>query len=133
ARRVPRGTLSQVRAVPCEGLKGGEMARYLLIESRDGFEWNEVPYFYDLAYGLAHEGHDVTLFLVQNGVLPARRSPRSGRLSELASNGVHIVADEFSLRERGIPAAGLESGVRPGAIDVVVDLMADGATRALWH
>ena len=55
------------------------MARYLLIESRDGFEWNEVPYFYDLAYGLAREGHDVTLFLVQNGVLAARRSPRSGR------------------------------------------------------
>src|SRR5881409_2329841 len=108
------------------------MARYLLIESRDGFEWNEVSYFYDLAYGLAREGHDVTLFLVQNGVLLARRSPRSGRLAELASGGVKIVADDFSLRERGIPSGGLENGIRPGAIDLVVDLLADGATRALW-
>ena len=44
----------------------------------------------------------MTLFLVQNGVLGARESPRSERLAELAALGVEILADEFSLRERGI-------------------------------
>lgn len=53
------------------------MAKYLLIQSRDPFESNDVAYFYELAAGLAREGSDVMLFLVQNGVLAARRSSRS--------------------------------------------------------
>ena len=48
------------------------MAQYLLIESRDPFESNEVGYYYDLAKGLVEGGNQVTVFLVQNGVLPAR-------------------------------------------------------------
>jgi hypothetical protein len=45
------------------------MNRYLLIESHDPFESNEVSYFYNLAAGLAKGGNEVTLFLVQNGWL----------------------------------------------------------------
>ena len=48
------------------------MAKYLLIESRDPFESNDVAFAYGLASDLAKEGNEVTLFLVQNGVLPAR-------------------------------------------------------------
>jgi hypothetical protein len=40
------------------------MADYLLIESRDPFDSNDVGQFYGLAAGLAREGHSVTLFLV---------------------------------------------------------------------
>ena len=50
------------------------MAKYLLIESRDPFDSNDVANFHELATGLIREGNEVTLFLVQNGVLPARRS-----------------------------------------------------------
>ncbi len=49
------------------------MANYLLIESRDPFECKDVNYYYDLASSLAAEAEGVTLFLVQNGVLPARQ------------------------------------------------------------
>ena len=45
------------------------MAQYLLIESRDPFESNDVGYYYDLAKGLVEGGNQVTLFLAQNGVL----------------------------------------------------------------
>src|SRR4029450_6336607 len=45
------------------------MADYLLIESRDPFESNDVGYYCDLARGLVEAGNQVTLFLVQNGVL----------------------------------------------------------------
>lgn len=107
------------------------MAKYLLIESRDLFEVNDVLYFYDLAAALAREG-DVTLFLVQNGVLPARRGARSPRLAELAAAGVRVVADEFSLRERGIRADRLAEGVAPAGLDVVIDHLAEGR-KALWH
>jgi sulfur relay (sulfurtransferase) complex TusBCD TusD component (DsrE family) len=109
------------------------MANYLLIESRDPFETNDVGYFYDLAKGLIKEGHQVTLFLVQNGVLPARKSAQSNKISELAKNGVKVVADDFSLQERGIITETLTPEVKPASIDLVVDLLADKNMKAVWH
>jgi len=108
------------------------MSKYLLIESRDPFEAADVPYYYDLATSLAKKGHTVTLFLVQNGVLPARRGPRSDTLSALANAGVEVLADEFSLRERGIGEDRLATGVRRAPLDRVLDLLGEGC-KALWH
>jgi sulfur relay (sulfurtransferase) complex TusBCD TusD component (DsrE family) len=108
------------------------MAKYLLIESRDPFETADVSYYYDLASGLVKAGNTVTLFLVQNGVLPARKSSKSALLSTLAKAGVQVLADDFSLRERGISTAGLAEGVKAAPLDVVVDQLADGA-KTLWH
>jgi predicted peroxiredoxin len=108
------------------------MAKYLLIESRDPFEANDVGYFYDLASGLAREGNEVTLFLVQNGVLAARTSQRSTALGALARAGVDVLADEFSLRERGISQERLVGGVKSAPLDAVVDQLAEGR-KALWH
>ena len=106
------------------------MAQYLLIESRDPFESNDVGYYYDLAKGLVEGGNQVTLFLAQNGVLSARPSAHSAALSALARSGVTVLADDFSLRERGI--AQLAEGVAATSIDVVVDDLAAGH-KTLWH
>jgi len=106
------------------------MAQYLLIESRDPFESNEVGYYYDLAKGLVEGGNQVTLFLAQNGVLSARPSAHSAALSALARSGVAVLADDFSLQERGI--AELAEGVTAAPIDVVVDHLAAGH-KTLWH
>ncbi len=106
------------------------MAKYLLIESRDPFD-HDVSRDYGLAQGLAQEGHTVTLFLVQNGVLPARRSAKSEALTKLARAGVEILADDFSLRERGIGQDRLAEGVKAAPLDVVVDQLAEGR-RAIW-
>ena len=108
------------------------MAKYLMIESRDPFESNDVGYYYDLASGLAQDGHDVTLFLVQNAVLPARKSAKSDMLSKAAAAGVEVLADEFSLRERGIGSDRLAEGVTPAPLETVVDQLAEGR-KALWH
>ena len=83
------------------------MSRYILVESRDPFDSRDSEHFYDIARGLKDAGNDVTLFLVQNGVLPARRSARSAALAAVAGAGVEVLADEFSLRERGITSDGL--------------------------
>ena len=107
------------------------MAKYLLIESRDPFE-TDVSAYLDLAANLKKEGNEVTLFLVQNGVLPARKSARSETLSKLAQAGVEVLADDFSLRERGIAAARLAPGVKAAPIETVVDQLAEGR-KALWH
>ena len=106
------------------------MAEYLLIESRDPFESNDVGYYYDLAVGLVESGNQVTLFLAQNGVLSARPSAHSAALSALARSGVKVLADKFSLQERGI--AKLAEGVTAAPIDVVVDHLAAGH-KTLWH
>jgi sulfur relay (sulfurtransferase) complex TusBCD TusD component (DsrE family) len=106
--------------------------RYVLIASRDPFTSAEVERFYELGLAMHREGHPVTLFLVQNGVLPARSGPHSSRLSRLAQQGVQILADEFSLRERGIQSARLAAGVSPAPLDFVVDALVQGA-KTLWH
>jgi intracellular sulfur oxidation DsrE/DsrF family protein len=96
------------------------MAKYLLIESRDPFDSNDVAQYYALASSLAGE------------VLPARPGIHSAALEALADSGVEILADDFSLRERGIAADGLAPGVRAAALDVVIDQLADGR-KAIWH
>lgn len=105
---------------------------YLLLASRDPFTARDVEAFYALAANLAGRGNPVTLFLVQNGVLPARRGPGTGPLTPLTQAGVKVLADEFSLRERGIAAERLAAGVEPASLDRVIDALADGV-RALWN
>ena len=107
------------------------MQKYLLFESRDPFESAEVPLHCELAARLAREGNEVTLFLVQNGVLAARRSVGFRAFEPLAAEGVRIVADAFSMRERGIPASRMAPGVAVAALDVAIDELAAGC-KALW-
>ena len=108
------------------------MPSYLLIESRDPFDSNDTGFCRDLATQLAAAKNDVTLFLVQNGVLPARSGARSGDLTKLAGAGIRVLADSFSLKERGIDEKGLASGVTAAPLDVVLDALAAGA-KVIWH
>lgn len=108
------------------------MSKYLLIESRDPFDSRDAVRYAELAAGLAREGHAVTLFLVQNGVLTARGGARTESLAAALKSGVEVLADEFSLRERGIAAGRLAAGIKPAALDVVIDQLAEGR-KALWH
>jgi sulfur relay (sulfurtransferase) complex TusBCD TusD component (DsrE family) len=116
------------------------MADYLMIESRDPFESADVGAFLDLAEGLAKKGSEVTLFLVQNAVLATRHGVEAGfphnllrrSLAALASNGVKVLADSFSLQERGISPNRLIAGVTVAPLSTVIDHLAAGR-KALWH
>ena len=108
------------------------MSRYLLIESRDPFDSNDTRFCSDLATQLAAAKHEVTVFLVQNGVLPARAGARSGDLAKLSGAGVAVLADSFSLRERGIDEGRLAPGVAAAPLDAVLDALAAGA-QVIWH
>ncbi len=105
---------------------------YLLIASRDPYTHTAALRCYELAERLADEGQRVTLFLVQNGVLPARPGAASGTLEALTRRGIRVLADEFSLRERGIAPARLAAGVEAASLEFVVEALEHGA-RALWH
>ncbi len=106
------------------------MAGYLLIESRDPFESNDVGYYYELARGLAEAGNHVTLFLVQNAVLAARPAARAPAFRALVGSGIKVLADDFALKERGITK--LLDGVEIATIDAVVDHLEAGH-KTLWH
>jgi predicted peroxiredoxin len=108
------------------------MADYLLIESRDPFDSKDAGSYHALAADLAKGGSKVTLFLVLNGVLAARPSRQAGTLTEALKAGVEVLADDFSLRERGIPADRLVAGVKASPLDRAVDQIAQGR-KALFH
>jgi len=107
------------------------MTRYVFIESRDPFESRDTQFLEDTAIAVKERGHDVTVFLVQNGVLAARESTR--RLGRLAEAGVTLLADDLSLRERGIKADELAPSVSESGIDALVEALVQENTKALWH
>src|SRR5262245_41015001 len=99
------------------------MITYLFIESRDPFESRDTQFVIDTATALKQSDNEVTVFLVQNGVLAARNKSRGSNLSALSKAGVNVLADDFSLKERGIEHSTLISGIRPSTIDELVDVL----------
>lgn len=110
------------------------MSRYILVESRDPFDSRDSEHFYEMARGLKDAGNDVTLFLIQNGVLPTRKeSAHATKLNDLAGAQVAILADAFSLKERAIRDEDLATSVQSSDVDHLVDLLMAGDTKAIWH
>jgi predicted peroxiredoxin len=111
------------------------MAKYLLIESRDPYEYADTNYFYDLAGDLARRGNEVAFFLMQNGVLVAREGARPNKVAELreVAPGIRVLADEFSLRERGIRPESVVAAVEITDIGSLVDLLMEDGRKPIWH
>lgn len=111
------------------------MAQYVLIESRDHFEYADTNYMYSVAGDLASRGNNVTMYLVQNGVFCARRGVANNPLASLRQSApsVKVEADDFSLRERGISTDGLEEGVTVSNVDNLVDLLVQEGNKIVWH
>lgn len=109
------------------------MTGYLFIETRDPFESRDVEFVVETAAALKERDHEVTVFLMQNGVLAARRGARDPYLARLAQAGVRILADDFSLRERGLAGNELRAGVTQSSVDDLVELLAREETKAVWH
>jgi len=108
------------------------MQRYLLIESRDSFGRDRGGFCIELARGLVDHGDTVAVLLVQNGVLGARQGAQAPALTGLAAAGVSVLADAFSLAERGIDPSRLVEGIRATPLDIVIDRMTEG-WKVLWH
>ena len=105
----------------------------MFIESRDPFESPDTSFLADTAASLKKRGNDVTVFLVQNGVLAARKLSRKSHLPQLLESGVTVLADDFSLRERGIQSDECQTAIKAASIDQLVDLLVQDNTKAVWH
>jgi predicted peroxiredoxin len=109
------------------------MTNYIFIESRDPFESRDTRFVEETASALKQRGNEVTVFLVQNGVLATRRTAREPCLAKLTQAGIKLLADDFSLCERGIQPAELHSGVQASSIDALVNALLQENTKAFWH
>ena len=108
------------------------MAHYLIIESRDPFESAVARETPELVSGLVKQGNQVTLFFIQNGVLPLRKETEfSSVFKTLNQKQVKLLADGFSLHERAITEPLDEVGV----IDAsqLIYLLFDPQTKVIWH
>ena len=108
-------------------------SHYVFIESRDPFDSTDTSFVMDTAAALRQRGRPVTVFLVQNGVLATRAGARGAHVARLAGAGVSVLADDFSLAERGIEADELDADARPCGIEALVDLLVQPGTKAVWH
>jgi hypothetical protein len=109
------------------------MKSYVFIESRDPFESRDAQFVVENASALKARDHEVIVFLVQNGVLGARRNAAGSHLSELAKAGISLLADSFSLRERGIGTPELLPAVKESTVDALVEILVRDNTKAIWH
>lgn len=107
------------------------MTKYVLIESRDPFESRDTEFVEQTALAIRERGHPVTVFLVQNGVFAARNN--DGGLRRLAAAGVILLADDLSLRERGVTTEELAQGIQASGIDKLVDTITQANTKSIWH
>ena len=109
------------------------MSNYIFIETRDPFSTTDTHFVAETAIGLRQNGHDVTIFFAQNGVLALRSAVASSSVPLLVQADIKLLADGFSLCERGILSDELSNGVRPADMGTLVDLLIEDGTKALWH
>lgn len=108
------------------------MARYLIVASRDMTEYTNGPSLAELSDNLRTEGSDVFFFLIENGVLSARKDCREAiRLSELSGRGVRVMADDVSCRVRGIDR--LHPGIALSSMDELADAISEGFGNIYWY
>jgi len=107
------------------------MSNYLLLGSRDPYASRDADSVFDLAVQLKSAGNDVTLFLLENGVLAARSGAKAPGLDAAVAAGVSVKAEEFSLKERGIVAERVRDGVVVAPLDAVIDGLAAGH-KTIW-
>jgi sulfur transfer complex TusBCD TusB component (DsrH family) len=108
------------------------MAKYLLIETQDPFENAGTRDLATTVEGLLARGHEVALYLIQNGVMPLRKGAARGEdLARLSRKNVALLADGFSLRERSIHST--IEGVKSIEMKEFVGLLFAADTKAIWH
>lgn len=101
------------------------MRDYVLILSHSTLESVDAQRGLSLAIDLALQGEEVTLYLVQNGVFASE-----DWLRPALASGVRVLADEFSLQERGISRRPVN--VQASPLDFVLDRLEAGA-QVIWH
>lgn len=109
------------------------MPRYLLVESKSPADGGD--YAFELAKQLRDLQHNVTIYLIQDAVFATRKSFPAGKklVDEAKGRQVTLLADEVSLRQRGITSERRNDAVRVGNMEEFTDLLMENSDKAIWH
>ncbi len=109
------------------------MAKYLLIETKGPLEGGQ--HAFELGGQLHELKHDVTVYLLQDAVFAARKGFRDGErlLADARKHGLTVLADEISLRQRGVIRDRVSDQVNVSTMDELVDLLMERSDKAIWH
>ncbi|MFF2546341.1 hypothetical protein ACFVUY_27780 [Kitasatospora sp. NPDC058063] len=104
---------------------------YLLVESQGHSAPQEAGFRRD-ALAQAEAGRPVLMFLVQDGV--ALALPGSdATLDDFQRAGGRLVADDFSLTQRGLDGRALRPTVRVTGMGEMAEWMLDPDVKVVWH
>ena len=109
------------------------MPQYLLVESKNPLDGGQ--YSFELAKQLRALNHNVTIYLIQDAVFAARKRFPAGEklLAEAKGQDLILLADEISLRQRGVTKERLSEVVRVSNMGELVDLLMEKSDKAIWH
>jgi sulfur transfer complex TusBCD TusB component (DsrH family) len=108
------------------------MKHYLIVDSRDLTEYVNGSYLPLVVKELREKGHEVTVFLIENGVIAAREGSKMGQvLDALSRNGARILAEDVSCLARGVNR--LSPGISLANLDLLADSIAGGFDNILWY
>lgn len=108
------------------------MTHYIILESRDPYDSVDWINLQDVVMDLRESGNEVTLFLLQNGVLPARKgTDYEHYFASLKPLGIRVLADFFALQERGIHE--ISKNVEKTNLEQLVQLCMSADTKTIWH
>ena len=108
------------------------MTNYMLIQSEEPQATERTINLYQLAKDLTCAGHSVSLFLVQNAVIPARTTSKYQYFDELLEHDLRILVDSFSLLQREIYVGDVKRNIEIGSVRDVIEAMLDG-DRVIWN
>lgn len=106
------------------------MSNYLFIQSRDPISDRTVESNLNLMCDLLNDSKEVTLFLVQEAALLARKDVMENHLTDFLKKGGKILVDEFSIKIREIDK--LKENVEIAALSVVIDALL-GKQKVIWN
>jgi len=109
------------------------LSNYVFIESRDPFDSDDTNSVSETAVALRKKGHTVTVFLVENGVLGARKQAAKSQVPAIVESGVTVLADDFSLQKRGISMEECAPGLKAVTMVHLIDLIVQKNTKAVWY
>lgn len=109
------------------------MGSYLLIETKDPLDSGR--YAFELGRQLRERNHEVSVYLLQDAVLAARRTFPAGQalLAEAHRAGLRVLVDAVSARQRGVTGERVAPGVTIADMPELVDLLMERADKVIWH
>lgn len=109
------------------------MSQYVLVETKGPADGGD--YAFELGRQLREARHDVTIYLLQDGVFTARRTYKAAAalVQDAERSGVKLLADAVSLRQRGVLGDRLAKGVSVAEMNDLVDLLMERSDKAIWH